>query len=178
MIRNHFDEGVNRDSLPNFLIHIAPLVLSAGKAIGLLHALDVPLVTEGLPLSDTRWPMFHALLDKAAQGLGTTSVSPDELEHVVHEELVKRCYPVSAQVAQVVGDECDLWLHLTAIEDLYLMRKGDAMSHFADVLFAKVCSEFLLCLIAVIYRLSRVVDGQPTSMDGLPLPQQCLPRHH
>lgn len=145
MIRNHFDEGehVNRDSLPNFLVHIAPLVLSAGKAIGLLRALDVPLVTEGLPQSDTRWPMFHELLERAAQGLGVKSISPDELEHVVHEKLRERCQPVSAQVAQVVGDECDLWLHLTAIEDLYLMRKGDAMSHFADVLFAKACSGLL-----------------------------------
>jgi gamma-tubulin complex component 5 len=36
-------------------------------------------------------------------------------------------------------DECELPRHLSSVEDLFLMRKGDAMSNFTDVLFAKVC---------------------------------------
>lgn len=126
-----------REALPTFLVHIASPVLSAGKAIGLLRALDVP-VDEMSRVDNDSWPVFRSLLEKAAQGRGAISVSPDDLEHIVHDELIQRCQPVCAQVAHVIAEECDLWVHLAAIEDLYLMRRGDAMSHFADVLFVKV----------------------------------------
>jgi gamma-tubulin complex component 5 len=43
-------------------------------------------------------------------------------------------------MTKALFEDFDTLHHLSAIEDLYLMRRGDTMSHFADVLFAKVCS--------------------------------------
>ena len=41
-------------------------------------------------------------------------------------------------MTKVLVEDCDLWTHLHAIEDLFLMRRGDAMSHFVDILFNRV----------------------------------------
>ena len=46
-------------------------------------------------------------------------------------------------MTQILVDDCDLWLHLTSIEELYLMRRGDVMVNFLDVLFARVRVSYL-----------------------------------
>jgi hypothetical protein len=53
---------------------------------------------------------------------------------------------VGEKLVQVLVGDCALWKHLEAVEDLYLMRKGDAMSHFVDIVFAKVWLLFFTCV--------------------------------
>jgi gamma-tubulin complex component 5 len=74
----------------------------------------------------------------------TVSLSTDTLSRVVYDELQPHCEATGALLTSVLVDDCGLWRHLAAIEDLYLMRRGDAMSHFTDVLFAKVRGFFCL----------------------------------
>lgn len=66
--------------------------------------------------------------------------SSDDFARMVYDELVEPCKRAKAALTRVLVEDCDLWLHLTAMEDLYLMRKGDVMSNFVDVLFTRVGS--------------------------------------
>ena len=119
-------------------------VLRAGKAVGLLRILDLSLINDPTPESIwmTDWPTFTALLhDHHASALVETS--KEHLARFVHDIVLPRCQIPQKRLAQVALSECDLWLHLTAIEELYLMRKGDAISYFSDLLFAKVGQSFV-----------------------------------
>lgn len=130
-------------TVPVFLAHVAGAVLSSGKATGLLRALGVP------PVPHTHGPhrSFGDLLalhtthnsDRHQQDTTAVSLSADTLSRVVYDELLPRCRTTETLLTTVLADDCDLWRHLSAIENLYLMRRGDTMSHFTDVLFAKVC---------------------------------------
>ncbi|KAG6916475.1 hypothetical protein DXG01_006669 [Tephrocybe rancida] len=133
--------------IPLFLEHVAEPILSAGKAVGLLRALGVPLssITEA-----GEWRSFQKLVESASpkvdqgaleqqeSGDRLFSVSIDTLSRMIYERLSPRCDAAGALLAQVLVEDCALWRHLTSIEDLFLMRRGDAMSHFTDVLFAKM----------------------------------------
>lgn len=118
-------------------------VLRAGKAVGLLRILDLPLINDGTPEPTwmTDWPTFTALLHEhhATVLVGT---SKEHLARFVYDIILPRCQIPQKQLAQMAISECNLWLHLTAIEELYLMRKGDAISYFSDTLFAKVGQSF------------------------------------
>jgi gamma-tubulin complex component 5 len=144
------DEGDGerrRKTIPQFLEHVAEPVLGAGKAVGLLRALGVP------PSSSPavgEWQTFGKLVglspssaeqlnpEEVSSGDKLFSVSIDTLSRLIYDRLLPQCDVAGALMAQVLVDECALWTHLASIEDLYLMRRGDAISHFADVLFAKV----------------------------------------
>jgi gamma-tubulin complex component 5 len=114
-------------------------VLRAGKAVGLLRILDLPLIDDGTPeltwMSD--WPTFTALLHEHHATV-LVETSKEHLARFVYDIILPRCQIPQKQLAQMAISECDLWLHLTAMEELYLMRKGDAVSYFSDTLFAKV----------------------------------------
>ncbi|KAF8914341.1 Spc98 family-domain-containing protein [Gymnopilus junonius] len=132
----------NRKAIPLFLEHVAEMVLGTGKAVGLMRALGDPLT----PNVFGAWKMFTDLVSSETQGatgvkqknVGLFSVSVDTLSRLIYDELLPYCQAAGVQVVRVLVDECLLWKHLTAIEDLFLMRKGDAMSHFVDVLFTKM----------------------------------------
>ncbi|KII94634.1 hypothetical protein PLICRDRAFT_148664 [Plicaturopsis crispa FD-325 SS-3] len=120
---------------PVFLDHVAQLVLGAGKAVGLLRVLgadDVPNVQTWMPFADV------LALEGTNHSGQLISVSADTLARLVYEKLQPRCEAAGESLTRVLVDDCALWRHLGAIEDLYLMRRGEAMSHFADVLFAKM----------------------------------------
>ena len=165
-----FDEDARdaerkRKTIPQFLEHVAEPVLGAGKALGLLRALGVPpssFPSSGMP----QWQTFGKLVGLSSSSSSSAvqlnseedntgnrlfSVSIDTLSRLIYDRLLPQCDVVGALLARVMVDECALWTHLASIEDLFLMRKGDAMSHFVDILFAKVCflrsSEVSLCLI-------------------------------
>jgi len=131
-----------RKAIPSFLEHIAELVLGTGKAVGLMRALGEP------PLSNAfnDWKSFsevvrsetHNINGKTEEHTGLFSVSVDTLARLIYDSLLPHCQAIGARLAKVLVDECGLWKHLKAIEDLFLMRKGDTMSHFIDVLFTKV----------------------------------------
>lgn len=137
----------SRRAIPLFLEHVAEMILSTGKAVGLMRALENPL----LPNMFGTWNTFAGLISSETQGasgvteknFGLFSVSVDTLSRLIYDELLPYCQATGAQVVKVLVDECLLWKHLEAIEDLFLMRKGDAMSHFVDVLFTKVRAIFL-----------------------------------
>lgn len=139
------DEEGRRKTIPQFLEHVAEPILGAGKAIGLLRALGVP--PSSSPCSE--WQSFGKLVglsssheqpDSERNNTGDElfSVSIDTLSRLIYDRLLPQCEVAGATLAQVLVDECALWTHLASIEDLYLMRRGDAISHFVDVLFAKV----------------------------------------
>ena len=118
-------------------------VLRAGKAVGLLRILDLSLINDPTPKSTwmTDWPTFTALLHEHHPA-ALVETSKEHLARFVHDFILPHCQIPQKRLAQVALGECDLWLHLTAIEELYLMRRGDAMSYFFDTLFAKVSQSF------------------------------------
>ncbi|KAI0797115.1 Spc98 family-domain-containing protein [Abortiporus biennis] len=125
-------------AVPMFLQHSAEHVLSAGKSIGLLRALGLSSVCEEGGKWLDEWLSFKTLLHRASQV--TLHMSIDDFSRVVYDELLVSCQKAQAMLTNVLVDECDLWLHLSAMEDLFLMRKGDTMSNLVDVLFARMDS--------------------------------------
>lgn len=140
-------EGAGGRTVPTFLAHVADLVLGAGKAVGLLRALGA-----GADAHDQEylkwiagWRSFadivrptQKIIEQGHTDSSGPVLSEDVLSNLVYDELALHCQAEQATLAKVIVQECDLWHHLRAIEDLYLMRRGDAMSHFADVLFNRV----------------------------------------
>jgi gamma-tubulin complex component 5 len=145
-LRDGIGEQVGSKTIPVFLAHIAEPVLASGKAIGLLRALGVSLAGDGVTSSSwlSNWRPFNKLLASEGENyteIGTGmqySVSADTLSRLVFDELLPHCQMAGAHLAKVLVVDCDLWQHLSTIEDLFLMRRGDTMSHFADILFGKV----------------------------------------
>jgi gamma-tubulin complex component 5 len=127
------------ESKPLLLELMANHILRAGKAVGLLRILDLPLTNDAThePTSMTGWPTFSALL-RGHSSAALVETSKEHLSHFIHDIILPRCQIPQKRLAQMAISECDLWLHLTAIEDLYFMRKGDAISYFSDILFHKV----------------------------------------
>lgn len=160
-------EGVGAlpTGVPVFLVHVAELVLSTGKVTGLMRALGMSPLFDGDATEEggfgsgkpwmSDWRSFGVLLDKPIReqpGDGDKSrdsLSPEaaissseNLSHVVYDELLPYSEQAHEALTRVLIEDCDLWLHLNAIEDLYLMRRGDAMSHFVDILFNRVSLPF------------------------------------
>ncbi|KAH9899569.1 Spc98 family-domain-containing protein [Cubamyces lactineus] len=148
-------------SVPVFLVHVAELVLSTGKATGLLRALGISSLFDGSGEEGqgstleqpwlSKWRSFRSLLEhpsSRSEDHGETVVdvvspeaaiaSAESLSQVVYDELLPYAEQAHEALTRVLIDDCDLWAHLNAIEDLYLMRRGDAMSHFVDILFTRM----------------------------------------
>src|SRR5690606_27130564 len=66
------------------------------------------------------------------------SVSVDSLSRVVYDRLWPVCESTGHSLVKIIVADCDLWRHVNAVEDLFLMRRGDALSHFIDLVFTKV----------------------------------------
>ncbi|KAI0068599.1 hypothetical protein BV25DRAFT_11798 [Artomyces pyxidatus] len=133
------EEHVPR-SVPSFLKPIASSILRAGKAIGLLRALDIPVMADGTPHKPWLhgWTSFSTLLQEHEGEDHLILSSADDLSRFVYDELLPHCQTAQGQLANVIVNECDLWSHLTAIENLFLMRKGDVMSSVSAAIFAKM----------------------------------------
>jgi len=135
--------------VPVFLRHVAKPVLETGKAIGLVRALGLAQSAKGF----TNWKSFAQVIadDLKAGGeqhgveSGKLSslfgVSVDSLSRVVYDYLSPVCEATGDSLVQIIVDDCELWRHINAVEDLYLMRRGDALGHFIDLLFTKVCGD-------------------------------------
>lgn len=143
------EDGVDGNSsqkqqktVPMFLEHVAEMILRTGKAVGLIRALGSNVDVFG----DNNWESFGDLVaQQGRQGNAVTkspgslfSVSVDTLSRLIYERLLPRCQEVGSLLTKILVDECGLWKHLESIEDLFLMRRGDAMSHFIDIVFNKV----------------------------------------
>lgn len=121
------DEGC----LPIFLINVAEDILAAGKAVGLLRAINMVHLVGDDWLGG--WTNFKTLtksllLDSLDSGL----------EDLISDALLHPCRLVQSLLRQVLVEECQLWKHLQGLENVYLMTRGDAMSQFSEKLFARV----------------------------------------
>ena len=124
-------------AVPVFLGPMVDHVLGAGKAVGLLRMMGVLFFSENgreehHPLLD--WKSFIRLFESSATGLRDS----ESLSHLVSEELSAYCLAAGLRLSRVLTEECELLKHLAAVEGLYLMTRGDAISNFSDIVFAKV----------------------------------------
>jgi gamma-tubulin complex component 5 len=62
----------------------------------------------------------------------------NDLPHILADRVATRCQIAAFRLNRVLIEDCELWRHLYAMEDLCFMRRGDIMTHFCDNLFAKV----------------------------------------
>ncbi|KAH7916234.1 Spc98 family-domain-containing protein [Hygrophoropsis aurantiaca] len=125
-------------AVPIFLESLAETILGTGKSIGLLRALGVHSfqernnVVHGFP-----WRSFGDLL----QQYSGMFIDTDNLVHLVTDEISAYCTATGIEMTQVLTTDCDLSRHMDAMESLYLMMRGDVISHFTDILFAKIDSQ-------------------------------------
>lgn len=115
--------------VPAFLAHVSEMVLASGKAKGLLRAMDMP---SARPF-ETWGTLQHLVV-----GLSSRYTAVDWLAAKVEDTLRPYCQASDERLSAVLVENCGLLVHLHAIEDLYLMRRGDSVSHFLDLVFAKV----------------------------------------
>jgi gamma-tubulin complex component 5 len=156
-------------TIPVFLAHVAKDVLGSGKATGLLRALGIPPTADknhGRLLMNQSFSdllALHTTLPTHTGQKTSVSLSTDTLSRLVYDELLPHCQATGALLVTVLVDDCDLWRHLSAIEDLYLMRRGDSMSHFTDLLFAKVrfSSRIAQLFVLLINSCSRWIVNNP-----------------
>lgn len=134
-------------AVPAFLGPLVDHVLGAGKAVGLLRMMGIYFFSENEtgekhPLLD--WKTFVQLFESGAASLRDS----ESLSHSISEELSAYCLAASLRLSRVLTEECELSHHLTAAEGLYLMTRGDVISNFTDVIFAKVRLQLVLpCLV-------------------------------
>ncbi|KAG0698698.1 Spc98 family-domain-containing protein [Suillus ampliporus] len=126
--------GANTLSVPAFLERI----LETGKAVGLLRVLGIPLLNDADDdPGDDQWPSLIMLIGQHKKDVSDL----ESLAHLVSDKIAP-CYTSSgAQLTRVLTEDCDISRHITAIEGLYLMTRGDIIGHFSDVLFAKMDSQ-------------------------------------
>lgn len=197
--QSHLGHGL--EGVPLFLQPVAQEILAAGKAVGLLRALEVDEFfgeagnDDEADVGDSRsgsgyveeyewlkdWTTFRTLVVEQGgfDGLGSlpnsggpssllppsddsapdtpSSSSPsslygdehddpeessmlsiDALSSLVQDYLEPYCRLAQSRLNRVIVVDCELWLHLNSMEDLYFMRRGDVLTDFCDVLFARV----------------------------------------
>ncbi|KAK0206027.1 Spc98 family-domain-containing protein [Desarmillaria ectypa] len=138
-LRYEDEEDSSRRGIPTFFRHIAEPVLGSGKAVGLLKALGINTPQD--QSIQWNWQPLAALVARETgqdEAQGLFSVSIDTLSSLIHDELAPYCLITGSWLLNAIVEECDLWRHLETIENLFLMIKGDAMSHFCDGLYAKM----------------------------------------
>lgn len=135
------EDGMRKQpAIPAFLGPMADHILGAGKAVGLLRTMGILFFSEnsmeeGQSLLDSK--TFTQLFESSATSLRDS----ESLSQVVLGELSAYCLAAGLRLSRVLTEECELSHHLAAIEGLYLMTRGDVISNFTDVLFAKVRSQ-------------------------------------
>jgi gamma-tubulin complex component 5 len=147
-LRNGTEDGNGLKAVPAFLAHVARHILGSGKAVGLVRALGVPFSFDEDDTWLSDWRPFTVILAREqnysaisdSQRNAPFCVSTETLSQVVYDALLPYCQSTGARLAKALIEDFEVWQHLSTMEDLYLMKRGDAMSHFADILFAKVCA--------------------------------------
>ncbi|KIJ69751.1 hypothetical protein HYDPIDRAFT_35222 [Hydnomerulius pinastri MD-312] len=129
----------SQSAVPVFLGPVVDQIIGAGKAIGLLRTMDIRFIAEGMEEESSwlNWRSFTELfVSNASAAKGSESLS-----YLIREEVSAHCLAAGMQLSRVLTEECDLSRHIAAIEGLYLMTRGDVISNFTDVLFAKMDSQ-------------------------------------
>lgn len=148
VLREENGETKKRTAVPAFLSGIARNVLDAGKAVGLLRVLDIATLLDRDSPWMADWASFASVVADStrvtARGedsksfVSSLSTSTEELSQALRDAVWSHCSLAQEILQKVLIDDCGLMMHLSAIEDVCLMRRGDAMSRFVDVLFTKV----------------------------------------
>lgn len=71
-----------------------------------------------------------------------SEASKEALSFRAQEYLTPLCQAAQSRLNRLLGDDCRLWDRLECIQDVYLMGRGDIMSHFCNILFACVRISF------------------------------------
>ncbi|KIK29014.1 hypothetical protein PISMIDRAFT_515083 [Pisolithus microcarpus 441] len=121
-------------AVPAFLEPAVIQILGAGKAVGLLREMGARIFIECSGEELLNWGTFTALIE------ANSAVSKDSeaLSRLISEEISTYCLTVAMRLSRVMMEECDLQRHLSAIHGLFLMTRGDDISNFTDILFAKM----------------------------------------
>ncbi|KAH8834345.1 Spc98 family-domain-containing protein [Flagelloscypha sp. PMI_526] len=128
------EEAEGKVSVPIFMESVAEMILASGKAKGLLRAMDKSCGSPEKP-----WQALQDLVGESSpRSVLLDFASVDWLGQKVEEQLKPYCQLSDERLASVIVQECGLLEHLKAIEDLFLMRRGDCVSHFLDIVFAKM----------------------------------------
>ncbi|KAL4076383.1 Spc98 family-domain-containing protein [Scleroderma yunnanense] len=130
-----------QSAVPLFLERAVDQILSAGKAVGLLRTMGIHFSLEhtneiGAPL---KWCSFTALVDANSM----VSRDCESLSRLISDEISAHCSAVGIRLSRVLREECSLSRHVAAIHGLFLMTRGDDISNFTDILFAKMDSQQL-----------------------------------
>lgn len=67
-----------------------------------------------------------------------SEASTEALAFSASEYLAPFCQAAQARLNLLLGEDCRLWDRLECMQDVYLMGRGDIMTHFCDVLFSRV----------------------------------------
>jgi gamma-tubulin complex component 5 len=128
------DEDHSCSTSPGFLLEQTQIILESGKTTGLLRLLDAP----GLERIQVPWPIFRDLMFSQKEGQPTGSVTVNRLSYLISNEIGQYFTFLNGTLIDFLVNECDMRQHIHAIEDLYFLGRGDAMTDFTDVLFSKV----------------------------------------
>lgn len=155
------DEGYSTSSkkplVPKIFGSMATEVLAAGKAVGLLRAIGVASFADDF--DQLEWPNFLELYNQTSESLlGDQSPQPDEntddsptpdntyesrrvidsLNAALLDCILPRCRVAQEKLTGLLLEECSMMEHFSAMENLFLMKRGDAMGAFCDQIFVKV----------------------------------------
>lgn len=126
----------SQSAIPIFLERAVDQILSGGKAVGLLRTMGTHLSAEHASELSTllRWSSFAALVE------ANSMISRDcqSLSRLISDEISAYCSAVGMRLSRVLIENCDLPWHVAAIHGLFLMTRGDDITNFTDILFAKV----------------------------------------
>lgn len=145
---------VQEDEWPLWLTEeIRKAVLEGGKAIGLLRVLDAEVPMErwaslgellGVNLERAQPPKACGSLEhQQAYGtlpmeLGQKAASPHEVSTVLSAFLAPRLQLVQRALRRTLTEDCGMWDHLTAMEDILAARDGVVVQEWATWLFDRV----------------------------------------
>ncbi|GJJ07361.1 hypothetical protein Clacol_001563 [Clathrus columnatus] len=131
--RNPAHAEMVENPVPSFLVDIANDILAAGKAVGLIRAMNLSHLLK----SDwfESWGTFEA---------ATSAILNQEIDvHIqqtVFNILMTPCRTAQNILSRVLIDESHLWKHLGNMEAICLMTRGDVMGQFSERLFRKMDS--------------------------------------
>lgn len=126
--------------VPSFLLGIAQDLLWAGKAIGLLRAvgLDGFFYDElGHQWLDD-WPAHDELVRPGDSDAASELASMTSIADRARDALKTFCQAAQSRLNRVLVEDCRLWEHLECMEDMFLMGRGDVMTHFCGELFRRI----------------------------------------
>lgn len=158
---DHSTPAQQRDAVPAVFRVIAQHVLAAGKEVGLLRAmgLDTPA---SFRMQEHNWLSFKQLYARSEENAskevelailalaGESQIldatagmrwASDALVATVQDYAVSVCQEAHSQLIRVLKEDCELSRHLSGMQALFLMRRGDIISEWCDGVFAKVCLE-------------------------------------